>query len=428
MGGIADYTEATVCEMPLAVAAGAAVQARTDGLLVCASAQKGRAVRLPASAVIGCTPAQVQRALAGARKWARYPLGCVWWLAGHSSGARRLLCRGATILLDSDVPLGGGVSSSAAIEVATLHALAAMCRVRIKPLALAAAGQVVENRIVGAPCGVMDQVTACLGRAGAMMQIACQPDETSGMPARVLGAVALPRGYAFVGIHSGVRHEVSGDPYTDTRVAAFMAHKILTGRPHELPIGGFLANVDPVRFGTTLWAELPEVMRGRDFLKKYGGTDDAVTAVKPGQRYAVRAAAMHHVWEAQRVRRFMRLLTGAAGGTVALRMQEAGRLMDASHESYGRYARLGHPLTDWLVREVRKLGTGRGFLGAKITGGGCGGTVALLIEDTPVVRKRVASLRRRYTAATGRATMYFEGTGPGAAAVGTAAVDMEGQR
>lgn len=419
MGGIADYSGSLVCEMPLAIAAAAAAQMRSDGVIICRSAQAGAEVRLDAGVAADADPLVLRKNLGGTASWARYLAGCAWWLAVHG-GAGPAIRGGCTLCVDSDVPLGGGVSSSAAVEVATMSALAAACGVRLDPMALAAACQQVENLAVGAPCGVMDQATAALGRPQAMLELLCQPDGR-GMPAQVIGTIAVPRGFAFVGIHSGVRHEVSGDPYTDTRVAAFMAQKIISTAAPADAAGGWLANVQAARF-SSLEPLLPETMGGREFLDRHGGTIDRVTTVRPERDYHVRRAARHHVLEMHRVRRFVALVKGPASEAA---ISEAGDLMLQSHRSYGDCARLGHELTDRLVEMVMQCGPGQGLYGAKITGGGCGGTVAILMRDEQAARRRLAGIRDAYTRATGRGTMLFEGTSPGAALLGTAALRPE---
>lgn len=466
MGGIADYSGSLVCEMPLKVAAVVAAQGRSDGKVVCRSQQVGRTVQVPVAALMRKGAANdgrdarptgaetvrrllgpggtrktgywgsptgaetVRKLLEGEDKWARYAVGCVWWLlrCGGSDASPNLSPQGerdksggVTILVDSDVPLGGGVSSSAAIEVATMTALAGLWGVELEPLRLAVACQEVENRVVGAPCGVMDQVTSCLGQEGAMLEILCQAG-ADGLPAQVLGPVAVPEGYAFVGVHSGVRHEVSGDPYTDTRVAAFMGQKMLSVVEKPDVTRGHLANVDPRKWKSGLRARLPEWVTGREFLRQYGGTNDPVTTVKPEKTYHVRAATAHHVLEHGRVARSVELLKAAARAPAAQRepfMRRVGRLMVASHHSYGLRAMMGHACTDKLVAMVRRLGPPEGFYGAKITGGGCGGTVAMLMRDDAKARGKLAELRACYEKETGRKTMLFEGTSPGAAALGT---------
>jgi L-arabinokinase len=92
--------------------------------------------------------------------------------------------------------------------------------------------------------------------------------------------------------------------------------------------------------------------------------------------------------------------------------------MYESHASYSDCALMGHGMTDRIVAAAEKLGPRAGFYGAKITGGGCGGTVALFIKDTPDVHQRVEMLISEYTQTTGRSTMLFVGSGPGAAELG----------
>lgn len=420
MGGVADYTGSLVCEMPLAAAAGAVVQSRADGRVVCRSGQASSTAEVSLASLRTRDPLAVRKLIGGDDAWARYAIGCVWWLMAHAGAD----FKGVTILIDSDVPLGGGVSSSAAIEVATMSALAALAGVTVEPLTLAVACQAVENHVVGAPCGVMDQVTSSMGVAGSMLEILCQPRDAGSPPAQVLGQVAVPRGYAFVGVHSGVRHEVSGDPYTDTRVAAFMGQKILAARFPQHVKDPFLANVDAVIYQREMRATLPDEMAGDAFIAEYGRTNDPVTTVKAGTRYRVRAATDHHAMEMGRVRAFVSHLKSAASGGAGVEqaITQAGALMYESHRSYGDCANLGHAMTDLIVELAKAIGDKRGIYGAKITGGGCGGTVALLIRDDDAARGEVESLRREYTQRSGRTTTLFAGSSPGAAAMGTRTV------
>ena len=491
MGGVADYSGSLVCEMPLAVAAVVVAQARMDGRVVCVSAQEegrnrksgrnrgnqGNAVVLGAKVLAAAAPRKaaprkLAKGLVGDRRWARYVAGTWWWLIrGMGQGARgkgkmgadprpRVAAAaienrkskienalpGVTLYVDSDVPLGGGVSSSAAVEVAAMAAGARLLGLKLGPMDLAVACQWVENHVVGAPCGVMDQVTSALGQEGALLEILCQagPD---GRPAQVMGNVQVPKGFAFVGVHSGVAHEVSGDPYTDARVAAFMGQKILAQLQKRDLTHGCLANVPAEEYRRSWRQKLPESMLGRAFLKNFRGTNDPVTKVNPRTVYRVRQGTDHPVFEMERVREFVRLLkqAGEMDGSLQISdrrlpmvegrtgcgvveaienrktrsgvrdafMRRAGELMYASHASYSDCAHLGHPLTDKLVAMVRDLGPGKGFYGAKITGGGSGGTVAILMQDSPVCRRRLRTLRQRYERETGRETMGFAGSGPG---------------
>ena len=421
MGGIADYTGSRVCQWPLHEAAAAAVARRDDGAIVATSAGYEEAVCISVSSLDETDPATVRDAVEERQRWARYPIGCAWWLlrqCGHRGGW--------TLRLVSDVPAGAGVSSSAAIEVATMHALCGLEGVEIEPMALAAACQYVENHVVGAPCGVMDQATSVAGCEGRLLELLCQPDE-QGLPAQMFGHVPVPSGYRFVGIDSGVTHEVSGDPYTDTRTAAFMGARILSALQVPGAEAGWLARVDAAAFEGQFRARLPVAMAGGEFIEAYGDTGDTVTRVDPAKHYSVRVATDHHVREMSRVTRFRDLLCeAAADASIAHEsLCEAGRLMLQSHESYGCCAHLGHPMTDALVERVIDAGPEGGLFGARITGGGCGGTVAILMRDDADTFDRVRRIQRDYERESGRRTQLFDRSGPGALAWGLHRMEVQ---
>ena len=154
-------------------------------------------------------------------------------------------------------------------------------------------------------------------------------------------------------------------------------------------------------------------MSGAEFLARYRGITDTATVVLPERRYPVRRAAQHAVDEQDRVDRFAQLL-----GELSQRPSvatEIGRLMYGSHASYGACG-LGSDATDRLVELVKALGPERGLFGAKITGGGSGGTVAVFgRSDAENVVREIAAL---YGAETGRETRVFTESGPGAAETG----------
>jgi L-arabinokinase len=154
-------------------------------------------------------------------------------------------------------------------------------------------------------------------------------------------------------------------------------------------------------------------MEGAEFIERYGGITDTATAVLPDRRYPVRIAAQHPIGEQQRVDRFAELLGALAHQPRVA--TELGQLMYESHRSYSACG-LGSDGTDRLVELVRAAGPERGVFGAKITGGGSGGTVAVLgrTEAESVVRELAA----RYTTETGRAATVFTESGPGAAETG----------
>jgi L-arabinokinase len=164
-------------------------------------------------------------------------------------------------------------------------------------------------------------------------------------------------------------------------------------------------------------------MTGREFTRRYGRTIDSVTAVEADVEYAVQSATDHHVHEAQRVRNFVGFLERAAemADVSAERtslLDKCGHLMYASHVSYTRDARLGAAEADWVVDAVRRRERA-GLYGAKITGGGMGGTVAVLMNDSESAAAAVEEIVGEYARQFGRRGEIFWGSSPGAMEVGT---------
>jgi L-arabinokinase len=436
MGGIADYTGSLVCEMPLDRAAAVALQERDDRQVQVFSfnlldEHQPFTLRIPIDALTSGSVDELSREFGEpGRKWAGYLVGCLFLL--HERGLvnlRDVSTKGMNIALLSTVPLGAGVSSSAAIEVATMMNLIGHLALedRVDAMSIAEMCQRVENQVVGAPCGIMDQVTSCAGEERKLLQLFCQPHE-------IRGYLPVPRGMRFVGINSNVKHSVGGGDYTRTRCAAFMAHRMILETMRDIgkaagrelqadPMHGYLANLDPEDYKRIFRQRLPEEMKGGEFLLKYGSTIDTATKVQPDLIYPVQHAADHHVLEARRVQNFVKYLQQAdleedrtARGPL---LDRAGHLMYASHLSYTNDAMLGAPECDLLVDLVRKRERA-GLYGAKITGGGSGGTVAVLLEDTPGAAAAVEEIMNIYQSQTGHAPELFQGTSPGAWAVGSA--------
>jgi len=423
MGGIADYSGSLVLEMPLAVATWVAVQGSDTPRLVIESsdAPDGR-VTIPIEDVVPAAPlpyaeARLRMSRDPQRAWAAYIAGALVVLQREHGHAMR---HGAKVLVRSDVPIGKGVSSSAALDVAALDALATLAGVRLDERGLALGAQMVENLVVGAPCGVMDQMTAACGRSGHLLELLCQPAE-------VIGHVALPPALELFGIDSGIRHAVSGADYGSVRAAAFMGYRIVAETAglaaREIAPGrvavddpqfrGYLANVPPELWRERFRDAVPERMTGRDFLARFGGSTDAATSIDGERSYAVRAATEHPILEHDRVRRFRALLADGAAtedARVAL-----GQLMFESHASYSACG-LGSDGTDRLVALVREAGPAAGLYGAKITGGGSGGTVAVLAGAGR--RPLIDEIARRYQQETGREATVFAGSSSGACAYG----------
>lgn len=425
MGGIADYSGSLVLQWPIRESTRVALQLQdsTELHIGSLSADGGlREIRVPLSLVNDAQPPY--DALRGwcaerpDRRWAAYVAGVFAVLASEH---RVRLPAGAGVFIESDVPEGKGISSSAAIEGATITAACGALGVTIDLRMQALICQRAENLVAGAPCGVMDQVATLSGEAGHLLALLCQPAELQ-------GSIALPEGLAVFGIDSGIRHAVSGSDYGAVRTGAFMGYRVIAdlaglpvspgaraGHVHvsDTRWGGYLANVGPDEF-STFDVNVPWTLGGSTFLAKYGGTTDLVTSVEADRTYAIWVPTAHPIYEHARVEEWARLLQASAGDGLDI-APRLGTLMYESHASYSACG-LGSDGTDLLVQLAREAGPGQGIFGAKITGGGSGGTVAVLAARGSV--SRVHELASEYRLRTGRDTYVVEGTSSGAAATG----------
>ena len=424
MGGIADYSGSVVLEGTIERGVFLALQRRRDDRLRFYSHGLEREGLSPqvewrlsdfrrAGKPISYAQARRHCARDAQAAWAGYLAGC--FLVLERERAAPAFPTGANLFLASDIPMGAGVASSAAIEVAAMYALDQAFSLGLEGLELARLCQIVENRVVGAPCGIMDQVTCALGEPGKLLALRCRPHD-------VLGLHQIPAGYEVLGLNSNIKHAVGGSKYGRARTAAFMGLKIITSASPAPALNGYLCRLDPATYREAYRPLLPPKMRGADFLDRYGDTDDPVTTVDPDQTYSVRACAEHPIYENARVTRFIELL-GQADGRGERAMIAAGKLMYGSHWSYGRLCALGAPETDLLVRLVRERGPARGLYGAKITGGGSGGTVAVLARKG--CDEAIGEIVTAYEARTGLRPDVFRGTSPGAYAWGCEHVTIQ---
>ncbi|KAL7122439.1 hypothetical protein ACP275_01G046100 [Erythranthe tilingii] len=344
-----------------------------------------------------------------------------------------------SMLVSSAVPEGKGVSSSAAVEVATMSAIAAAHGLNINPRDLALLCQKVENHVVGAPCGVMDQMTSACGEANKLLAMVCQPAE-------VLGLVDIPSYIRFWGIDSGIRHSVGGADYGSVRIGAFMGRKIIKSVATELLSQScangvtsddleedgielleteasldYLCNLSPHRYEALYIKQLPETMLGETFLEKYSDHNDPVTVIDSKRNYGLRAATRHPIYENFRVKAFKALLTSSTSDD---QFTALGELLYQCHYSYSACG-LGSDGTDRLVQLVQEMHhsklsrSGEGTLyGAKITGGGSGGTVCVVGRNCLRSSEQIIQIQKRYKGATGYLPIVFEGSSPGAGKFG----------
>jgi L-arabinokinase len=423
MGGIADYSGSLVLQLPIRNATHVALQ-KSDHpkarLLSLGSRSEKRFVEIDLTEFQNGKNEPI--AYTDARK--RFSDSFDHWVS-YAVGAFLVLMRekgcefstGAAILIQSNVPEGKGVSSSAALEVAVMQAINVAYGIGLNAQEIARLCQKVENLIAGAPCGIMDQMTSACGQENQLLELLCQPDILN-------GSLRLPSGLELWGIDSGVRHSVGGSDYGTVRTAAFMGYRMIadsaglevsstntTGKVNiEDPRWhGYLANLTPSEFENYFASKLPERITGEEFLKSYKGITDHVTHVNPADVYPVASATRHPVYEKARVTSFAETLKNWPGMSAAPAL---GNLMFESHQSYS-VCGLGSEATDLLVSLVRESAD-QGLYGARITGGGSGGTVAVL--GRAGAKSAIEDITRQFNERTGYQPIVFSGSSPGAGA------------
>src|SRR2546421_48452 len=296
MGGIADYSGSLVLQWPIQGAVHVAIQRHGGKTLRIASVpdapnKTARLFEINLDELLGADYSTLRARFNDEPEnhWAAYVAGAFPVLVRERNAS---FSEGADMLIRSAVPEGKGVSSSAALEVATMQAVATAYELNIAAEELALLCQKVENLVVGAPCGVMDQMTAACGEANRLLKLLCQPAELK-------GTVRLPDELEIWGIDSGIRHSVGGADYRTVRTAAFMGYRIiaeLAGLSSKQSDAGHLviadkrwkgyrANISREEFERKHSAQIPEPMSGQNFLDNYEGITDTVTWVDPSVEY-----------------------------------------------------------------------------------------------------------------------------------------------
>jgi len=269
--------------------------------------------------------------------WSAYPLGVAWALGQF--GADLTAVSGFEVYIDSEVPVGAGLSSSAAIESSVAIALNEVWNLNLDRPTLARVGQLAENRVVGAPTGIMDQSASLLGRVDSAVFLDC----------RSLEAEIIPFGLGEAGLELLI---------IDTRVS------------HSHATGGYSARRQSCEAG----ARLMGVRALRDL-----SLDDLARASTVLDDETFRRVR-HIVTENQRVLDTVQGLR--VSGCAAI-----GDLLDASHVSMRDDFEISAPELDLAVVAAR----GAGAIGARMTGGGFGGAAIALTptELVPTVKAAV---------------------------------------
>jgi galactokinase len=301
IGEHTDYNLGFVLPIAIDFATYAAVARNHEGKLRIRSENLDQTREWPVADVAGLKPAH---------DWTDYVIGV----------ARQIPhLHALDVLISSTVPVGAGLSSSAALEISVALALGAEAR----GIELAKMGRRSENEFVGIPCGIMDQYVSVCGRAGAAIKIDCRSLDHE--------TVSLPRGVSIVVVNTMVKHELSGSAYRD--------------RVRECAEAARAMGVASLRD-----AKLEQLDLVRDPIAK--------------------KRAQHVISEDLRVEQFV---TAAARGAAG----ELGRLFVASHRSLQHDYEVSCEELDFLVDTAIGI---PGAYGARMTGGGFGGCTVNLLD------------------------------------------------
>jgi galactokinase len=326
IGEYTDFNDGFVMPLALPHTTVAAVSRRSDGVLRLHSADSPQGVIQLESAAL--TPRS------GEGGWAAYPAGVVWALreAGHGVG-------GADIHVTSTVPTGAGLSSSAALEVATATALNDLYGLGLAPAEVAVLAQRAENDFVGVPCGVMDQMASACCTEGHALYL-----DARDLTQRQVPFDLAAQGLRLLVVDTRVKHELGDGAYAERRAGCEAGARALGVRAlRDVP-----------------FAELSDALAR---LEAAGQPENVVRYVR------------HVVSDDARVERVITLLE--AGETRA-----AGEILLAGHASLRDDLRVSCAELDLAVESS----VAAGALGARMTGGGFGGSAIVLVEADEVER------------------------------------------
>ena len=285
------------------------------------------------------------------RDWTSYIRGT---LAGCLE--RDMALGALDVLVDSNVPVGGGLSSSAALEVATATLIEAVTGYTLDPVDKARLCQKAEHVYANMPCGIMDQFSSALGAAGKLLLIDCRTETAELVPMDDPDVAVLV-------INSNVKHELTGSEYPERRAACEQSAKLL--------------GVEALRDVTS---EQLEARQGE---------------LSP----LLFRRARHVVGENERTLQ-------AAGALQAGDWATVGELMYASHASLRDDYEVSCPELDALVEIAAAIGPEGGVIGSRMTGGGFGGSTVSLVESGRE-REIGAQITAEYERRVGRAATAF---------------------
>lgn len=392
MGGIADYSGSLLLQKPLLQETTVYLAFREDRYITIRSFFRGEERTFVANyddivgnfKTVNYDYSRQQILTKEGGTWAVYVVGCL--LVFYNE--KRIKPEGINLVINSDVPMGKELASSAALEVAMLKALKNSFSLDMAAYEIPLLAQKAENLVAGIPCGLMDQLTAYTGKQNKLIPMICQPHES-------YHPIDIPDTIQFIGIDSGMKHEMYKEAFVAARTAAYMGYSIIAlaygasirdldkakeiANWSSLPYKGYLANISPSEFEDKYLPLLPDSISGEEFINKYKTIIDPLSFIDRDKEYYVLNCTRHPVYENFRIMLFSQIIKNYATEfqNYSNRLSLMGELMYQSHQSYTDCG-LGHERTDEIVEMIKDQGSKKGLYGARITGGGSGGTVCVL--------------------------------------------------
>ena len=285
--------------------------------------------------------------------WPNYMLG-----SAAQFVQKGLPLRGFNAVLSSDVPMGAGLSSSAAVECATMFALNELLETKLDRLAMVHMAQRAEHTYAGVKCGIMDQFASMMGKKDSLIRLDCRSLDYAYIPFRLDGIRILL-------LNTNVKHSLASSAYNERREACEKA-------------------VDLIR------RHMPEVRALRDvheaLLDRYVLPVDA--QVDQRSRYVV-----------QEIQRLLKACDALERGDLFA----LGNLMYETHDGLSSMYEVSCRELDWLVEQVRGH---EGVLGARMMGGGFGGCTINLVKEE-AIGPLVEALKDRYASEMGLPLTHY---------------------
>lgn len=422
MGGSAAHTGSLALTTSLSDCAYAAVQPRDDGMLWLAPTQPSatngdRPITIPIDRLRGADAACADDLSdAGLGSDAKCVIAALAGLLG--AGVLPDAARGLSVATLSTLDDYGDVGRDACLIGAVAAATAAAFGGAFDQTLAVDMFRAIRSDRLSLAVAASDVVAGLMGIPSALLQIRNDP-------CAYAGATEVPEGVTLVGADCGVVHPHVDVKNEQTRAAAVMGLTLIDRIIRhdglaDLQWDGHLSRVSMNDYVERFRDRIPTKLTGADFIEKFGMPDESLCRIDPKSTYKVRSRTEHQIYEHARAVQFYECLSRAARTRDDRALMEAGELMYASHWSYGQRCGLGSIETDLLVNLIRRHGEDAGIYGAKITGRGCGGVVAVLMRDDERTRTALDGALEDYRLQTDRPSVLLTGSLAGALPAGVA--------